>query len=492
MSTFDRYRQGPSVAQNAQIAASASIPAPAGPPDGGRQRTGTGVRSAERLDRLPASGWLAMVVGLLFLGWLVESYDIGLIGNVLPSLTSIYHLTPGDKSLIATASTIGIVVGIFPAGYLADRFGRKRVFVAGIIIYSLVTFVTGLTSGLAEIFTLRLLAGIGMGAVFPIPYTLGCEFVPARMRGRFTGIADSFLSLGYFLAPLLAIWIIPTPTSGSWRIMFFLGGIPIIYAVLVWVWVPESPRWLEIKGHAEKAEAIVAAIERRVEKSKGALPPIGPALPVTPSPGRVPLRTLLNRTYGRRTVMLWIVFGGSFFIFYTIQVYMPTVVNGLGFTLTSSFILTSIIVGVSIPGKYFEAWVVEKWGRKPVIIVFTLTAAIASFLFGFLGGRVGGIAVILALSCIMSFFGISVDPAVKIYTAESYPTRVRATGANATEGFGRFISGIIGPAVFPLLLASGGVLAAYSVVGAVALVAVLAIVFLGGETRGRSLEEISQ
>lgn len=450
------------------------------------------VRSAERLDRLPMSPWLLRLIALLFLGWLVESYDVGLIGNVLPSLSHIYNLSAGEKSLVATSSTIGIVVGILPAGYLADRFGRKCVFLAGILVYSVITFVTGFSTSAGDVVVLRFLAGLGMGAVFPIPYMLGSEFIPPRIRGRFTGLADSFLSFGYFLAPLLAIWLIPTTSSSGWRTMFFLGGIPVIFFFLVWKWVPESPRWHEIKGHHDKAEAILTKIEQHVERATGQLPAVGPPLPVVESPGRVPLRTLLNREYAKRTIMLWIVFGGSFFLFYSIQLYMPTVVHKLGYTLTSAFVLTSIIVGVSIPGKWFEAWVVERWGRKPVIISFTGLAAVASILFAFLGGRVGGIAVILVFACVMSFFGISVDPAVKVYTAESYPTRVRATGTNATEGFGRLIAGVIGPAVIPVLLVSGGVSAAYTLVGAVALVAVLAIVILGGETRGRALEEISK
>jgi putative MFS transporter len=162
-------------------------------------------------------------------------------------------------------------------------------------------------------------------------------------------------------------------------------------------------------------------------------------------------------------------------------------------TLTSAFVITSIIVGVSIPGKYFEAWVIERWGRKPVIISFTGIAAVASILFAVLGGnKIGGEVLLLALASIMSFFGIAVDPAVKVYTAESYPTRVRATGTNATEGFGRLISGVIGPAVIPVLLVSQGVTGAYVLVGAVALIAVAAIAIMGSETKGEALEVISK
>lgn len=451
-----------------------------------------GVRSAERLERLPTSGWHVRTVSLLFLAWLVESYDVGLIGNVLPALKATYHLGAGEESLLAIASSIGIVVGILPAGYLADQFGRKRVLIAGTLVYAVLTFVTGLVSGPVPIFVLRFLAGLGMGAVFPLPYAIGAELLPARIRGRFTAFADAFLSVGYFLAPLLAIWLIPTPTSSGWRTMFLLGGLPVIFALLAWRWIPESPRWQEVKNRPQEADEIVSGIERSVERGHGPLPPVGPPLEVVKSPERVPLGTLLNRTYALRTLMLWVVFGGTFFIFYSIQVFLPTVVVKLGFTLTSAFVFTAIVVGVSIPGKLCVAWVVEQWGRKPVIIVFTLIAAIACFLFGFLGGVVGGATVIVLLACVMSFFGISVDPAVKVYTTESYPTRVRATGTNATEGFGRLISGIVGPAFIPLLLAGPGVAAAYALVGSVALVAVIVVAVLGKETRGRSLEEISR
>src|ERR1700756_5848700 len=87
----------------------------------------TGVRAGERLDRLPVSRWLTGVMAILFLGWLVESYDIGLTGSVLPSLTAIYHLGTGLKTIVSISSAAGIVLGIAPAGWLADRFGRQRI-----------------------------------------------------------------------------------------------------------------------------------------------------------------------------------------------------------------------------------------------------------------------------------------------------------------------------------------------------------------------------
>lgn len=444
--------------------------------------------AAARLDRLPHSRWLTTVMVILFLSWLIESYDIGLTGSVLPSLSHLYHLSTGMKSLVAIAGNIGIVIGIVPAGWLADRFGRKVVLVVGTLMYAVLTFSTGLASGIEAVVALRIAAGLAMGAVFPLPYVYGSELAPPNRRGRFTGFADAFLSIGYFASPLLAIALIPSVSNTTgWRVMFFLGGIPVIFALIAWRFLPESPRWYESKGRTAEADAVLKDIEARVEAETGKPLPPPPATIVTEKPPRAPLRAVFSPQYIRRSIMLWITFGGTFFIFYSIQTFMPTVVNKMGFTLTSAFAFTALIVGISIPGKLVEAWVVERWGRKPVIIVFTLAAASAALAFGFVRGALP----VILIGSAMSFFGIGVDPAVKVYTTESYPTPMRAGATSATEGFGRLLSGVIGPAFVPPLLAVGGVVAVYGTVGVVAILAIVVVATLGRETKGATLEQVS-
>jgi len=249
------------------------------------------VHAAQRLDRLPASRWLTKVMVVLFLGWLVESYDIGLSGSVLPSLTHLYHLGTGAESVVSISASAGIVLGIVPAGWLADRFGRKRIMVAGTVAYAVLSFLTGLAPSIGVLIALRVLAGVAMGAVFPLPYAYGAELCPPAIRGRFTGIADSFLSIGYFLSPLLALWLIPSVTNDTgWRVMFFLGGLPIIFAFLAWRYVPESPRWYEARGRFAESEKVLTEIEARVAAEIGRPLP-GP--PVTRGPGR-------QGVYGRK------------------------------------------------------------------------------------------------------------------------------------------------------------------------------------------------
>jgi MFS transporter, putative metabolite:H+ symporter len=447
-------------------------------------------QAAARLDRLPANRWLGAIMGLLFLSWLIESYDIGLTGSVLPSLTQQFALSTGMKSFVAVAANIGIVIGIVPAGRLADKFGRRKVLLVGTFAYAVLTFATGLAPGIASLIALRIADGMAMGAVFPIPYIYACELCPPNRRGRYTGWADSFLSFGYFLSPLLALLLIPNveDTTG-WRIMFLIGGAPILFVALAWRYLPESPRWYESKGRYAECEAELTKMEARAERSSGIrLPPltadVRPARAITPHP----LREVFAKPLRRRSATLWVTFGGTFFIFYSIQIFMPTVVEGMGYPLTSAFAFTAVIVGVSIPGKLLESWVIERWGRKPVIVGFTVVAASASLIFGFVRGAVP----ILILGCLMSFFGIGVDPAVKTYTSESYPTEIRAWGVATTEGFGRLISGVIGPSLIPVVLSNVGVGAVYALVGSVALIAAAVVFTFGRETKGMTLESASE
>jgi MFS transporter, putative metabolite:H+ symporter len=428
-------------------------------------------------------------MGLLFLSWLIESYDIGLTGSVLPSLTHQYALSTAMKSFVAIAANIGIVIGIIPAGRLADRFGRRRVLIAGTCAYAVLTFVTGLAHGIDSIIALRIADGMAMGAVFPLPYIYASELCPRNRRGRFIGWADSFLSVGYFLSPLLAFALIPNVANTTgWRVMFFIGGAPIFFAVLAWRFLPESPRWLESRGRWLESENLLSMMESRAERSTGeSLEPPTPSRTRPPVPTAHPLQSLFRAPLLRRSVTLWVTFGGTFFIFYSIQIFMPTVVASMGYPLTSAFAFTAVIVGVSIPGKLFESWVIERWGRKPVIIGFTVIAAVASLAFGFTRGAVP----ILVLGCLMSFFGIGVDPAVKTYTSESYPTEIRAWGVATTEGFGRLISGVVGPSLIPVVLSNLGVGAVYALVGSVALLAIVVFALFGRETRALTLEQSS-
>nr|WP_243239728.1 MFS transporter [Sulfobacillus harzensis] len=415
---------------------------------------------------------------LAALAWFIESYDIGLMSVVLLPFKQLFHLTGSNTGILVASATVGIVIGVVPSGYLADRLGRKRLLVASLIVYSVLTFLTGFAPGWQAVAVLRFLAGLGLGAMFPLPYTLLAELSPKRVRGRVAGILDAFLSIGYFAAPLVGGWIMATSglTTG-WRVLFFLGGGGLIYAGVLALFMPESPRWLKAHGRELDAARVLARMgpEAREEVA---------ALEVDTTPRR-PFVVVWSRPYARRTLMLWLAFPSILFVFYGIMNFMPTILTKEHLTGPAVLEFAALIMAASIPGKFFEAWLVERVGRKAVLISFTLIAAAAALLFPTVRSDVG----IVGIGMVLAFFGVSVDPAIKIFSAEQYPTAIRGTGVGLTEGVGRLLGGALAPYIMALMLSSSGIGGSFVFIAAVALVGALSVAILGRETQGRVLEE---
>ena len=461
-----------------------------------------------RIDRLPLSREIWGIMLLAGVAWLVESYDVGVIGSVLPSLQKEFQLGAFSVGLFAIASTLGIVISVIPAGWLADNTGRKKILIIGTAWYSVFSLLCGFAPTPTALVLLRFASGLGMGAIFPIPYAMAAELTPQHFRGAMTSVLDSFLSVGYFMAPLIAFALIPRlPQDIGWRTLFYVGAFPLVYVPVLLKWMPESPRWLEVKGHIREADAIVSRLEHDIERRTGEqLPPpqiadieaksdTGGAINRAPADGGV-VRTrqkgryiqILHRPYLKRTVMMWVAFSCILFIFYAIQIYTPTVLMQQGYANSMAFLLTAIIVVASIPGKYAAAFTVERFGRKATLTWFTGAAAVAAVLFGFSHNPA------LSLTCgiILAFFGIGVDPVIKIYGAEQYPTRIRETGIGLFEGVGRFFGGALAPFIMAFLLAGSGVAGSYLFVALLALVGIGAIALLGTETKGRTIEHASE
>lgn len=446
----------------------------------------------ERIDRLPMSREIWRLLLLAGLAWLIESYDIGVIGNILPALQQEYALDAATVGLVAIASTLGIVVAVVPAGWLADQFGRKRMLIIGTAWYAIFTAICSFAPTPSALIGLRFLAGLGMGVVFPIPYAMAAEYTPRHVRGAVTGLLDAFLSVGYFIAPVLAFVLLPRfSIDFGWRALCFVGGLPLLYVPVLLKWMPESARWLQVRGRANEADQVVRGFEEAVERRSGERLPVPSAEAAGASSavasGGTSLLTLFRGAYLRRTVMMWIAFPCILFVFYAVQTYTPTVLIKEGFGVGNAFLLTALIVLVSIPGKLVEAYAVEHYGRKATILWFAAISAASAALFGISHLA----ALVIFAGMLLSFFGIGIDPAIKIYGAEQYPTSVRETGVGCIEGIGRLLGGALAPFIMSLVLGGIGVTGSSLFVGAVALVGFAAVALLGTETQGQSLEVAS-
>ena len=240
----------------------------------------------ERLERLPMTWWAYKMLTLCSLAWLVEAFDIGLVGVILPTVRGLWELSAGQVSQLAVASTIGIIIGVVPSGILADRIGRKRVLIGGMAVIH----------GADARMRLR-----------PEHRLAGCVAFPGGARdGRDVPVAllhderAAFFAVAgqghrdHGLAPVRGLLHLSparrahhpeheTSTSAGACCSCWVG-CRLLYVFILARYLPESPRWYEVKGRYDDAERVMRAIESEVERQTGQpLPPVGEITPVTVS-----------------------------------------------------------------------------------------------------------------------------------------------------------------------------------------------------------------
>lgn len=195
-----------------------------------------------RLDRLPMTRTARLTTVLLIVVWVAEGFEAGIIGPILLIVKAPWHLTSQSTAQLGVASTLGILVGAALAGRLADRYGRKVVLLCGITLFSVFAAACAVSSDIGWIMAMRALGGLALGAVFPIPYLLLSELLGKRSRASVIATASAMLALSYIIPQLTALAVIGnTPFAWSWRILFLIGGLPVVAIPFVYRHLPESP-----------------------------------------------------------------------------------------------------------------------------------------------------------------------------------------------------------------------------------------------------------
>ncbi|NLS73008.1 MFS transporter [Bradyrhizobium brasilense] len=439
---------------------------------------------AARLERLPLTSYQRWIFGIIATAWFFDSMDLAALTFVLGSIRQTFGLSTAETGLLSSMSFLGMFAGAASAGLLADRFGRARVFQISMIFWGLGSLCCGLSTTATALGASRLLLGFGMGMEFPVAQSMVSEIMPARNRGRYIAFLEGFWPLGFIASGLLTYFVLQV---ADWRWVFILQAIPAVFVLVVRRFVPESPRWLASHGYSERAEATVREIESRVRDRLGGkeLPPVvrqvaAPASEVTG------LRTLFSGIYAKRTTMLWTLWFFALLGFYGLTTWLGALLQAKGFPITKSVFYTILISLAGIPGFLVSAWLVESWGRKATLVMNLLCGAIACHFYGSAADQT---QLIIAGLC-MQFFLFGMWSALYAYTPELYPTHVRATGTGFASAVGR-IGSLIGPYVIGVILPAAGQGGVFALGAGAFVVAALAVLLLGEETRGRTLESIS-
>jgi putative MFS transporter len=438
---------------------------------------------SQRLDRVPFNRKHFKVLTGSGVGWALDAMDVGLISFIIAALTAQWGITKGEAGWIASVGFIGMAIGASVGGLLADRLGRRHVFALTLLVYGIATGASALVGGLVTLLVLRFFVGLGLGAELPVASTYVGEFAPSRIRGRLIVILEAFWAVGWTAAALIGYFVIPVSDAG-WRWAFAIGALPAVYAIIVRMHLPESPRWLATRGRLDEADRIVSEFE-----AASGMTPVAVKAPadadaaatvtaVVGGTAGARLVALFGRELRVRTVSLWVVWACVNFAYYGAFIWIPSILYANGFDLVKSFGFTLIITLAQLPGYAASAWLIELWGRRITLSTFLAGSALSAFAFG----NVSSAGAIIAFGCALSFFNLGAWGALYAVTPEIYPTSLRGTGAGSAATIGR-VAAIVAPLMVPVLLTAGGSALTFAVFGAffaIACVAAWGLVDLKG------------
>jgi MFS family permease len=428
----------------------------------------------------------------LGVGWMLDAFEVTIINNVIGALRDLWHLTNLQASWILSVWFIGIMAGAYLFGYLADRFGRRRLFLLTLLLYGVLTFVTAFAPGYFSFMGLRLLAAVGVGAEYSAINAAISEFIPAQHRGKTNAIVMNFWSVGAILAALVTLFLLNNlqPDIG-WRAAFGFGAVIALCAGVIRRYIPESPRWLLAQGNEAAAEAVVENIESgNLERLRTVHPsPRFPAVAhsgfwgqsyelIKRYPGRVALGCLLDFSEAAGYYGLFAFL--ALFILPALAVpaqfvpwfYLVGNVGALAGGVIAAISLDRIGRKITVPGLY----------SLTVVGVLLLTAAT----------RTGDWRWVLAGFTLANLFATGSWVSAYPTFSEIFPTHLRSTGIGLSVAFGR-IGAFMAPIVLTIVANAWGMLPALVLLAAFWLIGAIAMVpwyFRGVEAKGRPLEAL--
>jgi MFS transporter, putative metabolite:H+ symporter len=438
-----------------------------------------------RIERLPLSAWQIRTRLIVGTATFFDAFDALAITYVLPAVVPAWQLTPSAISWLISAGFVGQLVGALVGGALAERIGRRPLIIAAVLWFGVFSLACGWAWNYQSLLALRLLQGLGLGAEVPVAATYISELAAAKGRGRFVLLFELVFPIGLVAVAVMGRWIVPV----GWQYLFFIGGLPALFALFMMRHLPESPRWLASRGRVGDAANAIAFIEREVQAATGKpLPPVEAVVPRIIAKPATWLE-LFSPTYRRRTLVIWVAWFATYFANYGLTTWLPTIyrtVFKVPLEDALSYGLMTQVFGLFT--SLTCALVIDRVGRRVWFAMAFAGAAAALLTLWWIGPSSAERILVFAILTNMCVSTLSL--ALYLYTAELYPTRVRALGTSTGTAWLRLAS-VLGPQVFGNTVGSGSIGSAFLTFGLVALVASVVVALFATETKSRVLEEIS-
>jgi SP family arabinose:H+ symporter-like MFS transporter len=437
-------------------------------------------------------GPLVIAATVSTLGGLLFGYDNIVISGAIGYLSQFFHLDAAGIGWAAGCALVGCIAGCAAAGTVADYLGKKKGLALCAVCFAVSSVGMMFASSLHQFVFWRLIGGVGIGAASVISPNYIAEIAPTRVRGRCVTLYQLGIVVGILAAVFVNMiiqrmgdeaWNVTT----GWRWMFFAGVVPAILFGLMILPAVESPRWLMKVGHRHQAIAVLAKING-VEAARREAAEIQDSLAT--EEGHI---SELFTTF-RRPLLLGIMLAGLQQIsgITPLFSFLPEIFRSAGTATSDAFFQSVLVSLINLLFTLFALWLVDRAGRKTLILAGTAVQFISFALVGWFYHIHGsGLAVLI---CVMSFvaghaFGNGV--ACWVIISEIYPTKVRGRGMSiATTAL--WLVGYLGNQLFPIMQKHLGSAGTFWCFSAGALLTIILVGWLIPETKGRSLEEITK
>jgi len=390
------------------------------------------------IDHQPLGRFQFQTLILCFAVLVMDGYDALAIGNVGPSLAKALHISRPALGPVFSSGFFGLMLGTLLFGTLADWLGRRRVIIGSAVFFGVCTLLTVKVTSVERLVILRFVTGLGLGGALPNTIALMSEFAPRRARATLVTLMQTGFPFGAAFSGVIVAWLVD---KYGWMTVFYVGGgAPLVLALLLVARLPESVRFLILKGG--RAVAVSALLSK-----------VNPRLQFSPQPTfvvneenrkGVPVLHLFSEGRALGTVLLWIAFSANLLTLTFLASWLPTMINSIGIPVRQAVWSNVVYQGGGIVGAVFLGKLADLHGAYRVLPSTFVSGAIFVSLAGLMGSS---LPPILALSLAMGFCIAGGQIGLNAFAAANYPTYIRSTGAGWASGIGRsgtVFSGLLG------------------------------------------------
>ena len=398
----------------------------------------------EFIDSRGFSRYQMLVVAMCFLVVFVDGFDVQAIGYVAPALLKTFQVNKGALGPIFSAGLLGMALGALSFGPIADRYGRRPVLLFCTLFFAAMSLLTSVVDNIQTLMWVRFFTGLGLGGVMPNAIAITSEYSPQRSRSTAVMVMFCGFSLGAALGGFVAAAII---REFGWQSVFVVGAIlPTVAFVLLLLFLPESVRYLVLKGGQDRR---IQGVLQKLDPTQVFDPALSFVAAETHH-GSNPIKHLFLEQRTRMTLLLWVIFFMSLLELYFLSNWLPTVIGEVGIESSTAIMIAAGLqiggtVGTLALGRLFD-----KLAPFKALAVIYLAAAGFVVLISLAGASIPLLAIAVFGT---GFCVVGGQIGANALAAKAYPTAIRATGVGWALGIGR-VGSICGPLIGAALLST--------------------------------------